>query len=318
MNTKVVNIYNPELKNRFLEDNQFTPHLLKKYRSIFSQLYDFEVKYDKDVCLIDDVVILQEIFNNMSGVTSNSIYTAKTCLKRYCVWCVNHDIDGAVNIVDNLKIENVDKFKSTMIKNPFYLQEFLDDVFDKEDENTIDNVYRCIYWLAYAGLGNDDIVLIKSDDVDFDTMSVVYNKESYPLYGEGVRAFKKCLYLTQFKVIHPRYEIQCDRVVGNQLLRGVRSDLYISTAKTAISRKLSSGHSFVKLTIDKARTSGFYYRLYEQEKYGVPIEFRTIAKKQMSQKEHNFNSKYTWNRVESTMASRLKDDYYKWKAAFNL
>lgn len=318
MDAKSSQMYNEELKTRFFESEKLSESVQTKYRSIFKRTSKWENKYGKDLCLIDDVNILQEIFDDVSGISYRTSYTTKSTLKRYLDWCVGSKISGAVNIIDSIKIKNVDDFKNTMVQDPLHFQKFLNDIFDNEEKNTIENTYRCLYWLGFAGVKSIDTTEIKTDDVDFTTMSVKYKNESYPIYKEGVTCFRKCVELREFHFIHPRYESVLDRHNSDQLLRGIRGDMVFSTSYSRISRRITANNTDTKLSYEKARMSGFFYRMYEQEVYGVKLDFKEIAQEYMSDRTYHLKNTHAVQRVRNTIAKSFEEDYNKWKVAFNL
>lgn len=319
MNEKeATQMYNEELKNKFFESERLSESLKTKYKSIFNRTSKWECKYEKDLCLIDDIKLLQEIFNDISGVSYRTSYATKSTLKRYFEWCVESGVKGAVNLIGSIEIKNVDDFKNTMVQDPLHLQRFLNDIFDSEEENTIDNTYRCLFWLAYAGISSDDAVRIKTNDVDFVTMSVKYNNESYPIYKEGIKCFRKCVELKEFNFIHARYESVLDRYNSSQLLRGIRGDMVYITSQSRISRRVTAKNTGTKLSYEKSRMSGFFYRMYEEEVYGIKLDFKVIAEEYMSGREYHLKDKHSTQRVRNTIAKSFEEDYSKWKTAFNL
>ena len=319
MNTTVDNhFYNEELKRKFLNSADLSKSGIQKYEHFFEQTCKWEKQYNTDLCRMNDIKMLQEVFDSMSGVSYRSAHTIKSIFKRYIDWCIQEAVEGAVDITNKIVMGNPDVFKETMVQSPMYMQKFLNEVFMPENTNTADNTYRCLFWLAYSGMRSSDALLVKTGDVDFNTMSVKYNGTSYPLYKEAIPAFKNCVELKSFTYINPRYTSVLPRYNSDQLLRGIKADMTLITVKSYMSRKVSASNAHVKLTYDKARMSGIYYRMYEQEVYGVELDYPNLALKYMSEKEYHFKNKYSYQRLKNTIARGFADDYRKWKTAFNL
>ena len=98
-------------------------------------------------------------------------------------------IRDSVNVVDVLE---------NMVSDPGGLQSLLDRLFYPERELRIDCIYRCYYWLAFAGFKLDDVFKINIADVDLESMVVHFEDEEYPIYKEALPAFKNASTLNAF------------------------------------------------------------------------------------------------------------------------
>lgn len=129
--------------------------------------------------------------------------------------------DGMLNI----EAAGLAKVRRQMVSSPLHLQRVLDEVFDKESEETIDVTYRCYYWMAFGGIKEDDTLLVRASDIDFANMEIVYQDTHVPLYREALPAFHKAAELNSFCYKNPNYSrtITRDRVSGDTLMRGIRA-----------------------------------------------------------------------------------------------
>lgn len=138
-----------------------------------------------------------------------------------------------------LRRAGLSKVKRQMISSPLHLQRVLDEVFDKESEETIDVIYRCYYWMAFGGIKEDDTLLVKASDIDFANMEIAYKDTHIPLYREALPAFHKAAELNSFRYKNPNYSrtIIRDRVPGDTLMRGIRAVTKTATLRSILSKK---------------------------------------------------------------------------------
>ena len=165
-------------------------------------------------------------------------------IKRYIKWCKEDGLPNVTDSVNYVKIDGEIGVRQRLVKSPLHLQVCLNRVFEKEEEDTIDILYRCFFWMAYAGISEADTLKIKISDVDLLNRKIVYNNIEYPIYDEAFRAFKKCIELNYFDKKHPRYNnpLRRYRVEGDMLLRGCGGKDSIPNLERVISFKCN--HTF--------------------------------------------------------------------------
>ena len=128
-----------------------------------------------------------------------------TILKEYVKWCIAMKVPGACDGMLHIEAVGLDKVRHQMVSSPLHLQRFMDSIFDSESDETIDNIYRCYFWMAYGGIDEDDTILIRNEDVDFSEMIIRYKTISVPIYREALPAFRNAVNLTSFVYKHPNY-----------------------------------------------------------------------------------------------------------------
>ena len=224
-----------------------------------------------------------------------------------------------------IKTVGLDKVKQQTIASPKHLQNYLNAICEPANMKATDNIYRCYYWLAYAGMAEEDIFKVKCSDVDFNKLIVQYNQKYtvVPIYPEGLEAFHNCVELSQFRYIHPNItkEIWKDRADGDILIRGIKSVSTIKAFRVELSRrsKQKSDKTPLKLSHFRVWLSGVFYRMYEQEIIGVPPDFNAIVAQQMEGKTYKLDSGR--NTIEAKHRQLVRDyeeDYERWKLAWFL
>ncbi len=315
-------MYNSEQKIRFIRAYTSSIHTANVAATIFQKLAAYEEAWDADLCT-RSAEELQPVINEIVGLRLKSRWMSMSILREYTKWCMLMDIPGACDGMLHVTFTSVDKVRRQMVANPYHLQKYLDEIFDKESKKTIDNLYRCYYWMAYGGISEKDTLTIRKSDVDLEQMIIHYGNTSVPIYREALPAFQNVLQLDYFVYLHPRYEeIERERVPGDLLLRGIKAMTKTMTIRTTLSRKsaaaLESKKTEMQLSFQRISLSGLFFRVYEQERAGVKPDFTEAAIQFMGRKEY---TSYEQNVVEHRMKQIIRnyiDDYQRWKLAFSM
>lgn len=318
-------MYNAEIKHQFMREVvSTTPWKLKLCESVFNNTEEYEAEWKADLCT-KSAEELQPMVNQISGFRARSKWSRLILLKDYVKWCIEMEVDGACSGMLEIKTVGLDKVKQQTIASPKHLQNYLNAICEPADMKATDNIYRCYYWLAYAGMAEEDIFKVKCSDVDFNKLIVQYNQKYtvVPIYPEGLEAFHNCVELSQFRYIHPNItkEIWKDRADGDILIRGIKSVSTIKAFRVELSRrsKQKSDKTPLKLSHFRVWLSGVFYRMYEQEIIGVPPDFNAIVAQQMEGKTYKLDSGR--NTIEAKHRQLVRDyeeDYERWKLAWFL
>ena len=293
---------------------------------LFKAFAPFEEAWGADLCT-RTAEELQPVVEKLCGPRSTSEYRRLVVLRSYVNWCIANKIPGAIDGVSELNALGLKKIRETSVKSPAHLQRCLNQVFDPEDEHTVDNTYRCYYWLAYGGMPEEEILSVISSEVDFQNLEVRHAGFTIPIYREALRAFRNCAELDHFVYQNPGYVNKKDiirfRAEGDVLLRGIRAVPAIMSMRTELSRRtkkvFDAGKTNVRLSYNRVRLSGFFYRQLENEEQGLPLEFESVAAL------YNNGEEYNLERTNKTQAGKrreiardLQRDYERWKAAYSI
>ncbi len=219
-----------------------------------------------------------------------------------------------------LKTEMDEKMKRMMIASPVHLEAILNKLFEPVVSETVDCLYRCYLWMGFAGLEEAEALEVTVDEVDFDTMTIEHGGRSYEIYREAVPAFKMACNATEFRYVNPNYTEEKqggyrNRYPGKYLMRGIRSaQIKLTTIRSAIEKKLKAAG--VETTYGKIRLSGLFYKTYEMERFGEPVNFDAYIVERIGKTEHKYHVNYTRNKLANSIRRDLEDDYECWKAAF--
>lgn len=317
-------MYNEDLKQKFIANYTQKDSTKAVCITLFNSLEKYERRLDADICTVNQET-LEPIINEIVSFRSKYKITRLAILKSYANYCISMKIPNACDGLLNVDTYGIDQVKTHMVSDPFMLQMYLNSLYEPESEETTNNIYRCFYWLAYAGIKENDILNIESADIDFENMLIRYDGLNYPIYSESVPAFKNCVYLKQFKYINPRHanDKYLDRVPGNQLLRGVKGMQDIKTMRVSLSRvskkKMDEGKTNLKLSCNRVWLSGLFYRKYERELAGIPVSFMEDAVQFVGNKTYKLDScRKSISNKTCEIAHSYEEDYQRWKLAFNL
>lgn len=316
-------MYNEEIKTGFIKQYTKSINTAEVCRQTFDTMQSYEEQWGADLCT-RTAEELRPAIETMVGFRVKSKYMRLIILKDYVKWCIACGIPNACSGMLEIDGFGLGKIRSMTVYGPEHLQKCLDEIFDSEQEETTDCIYRCYFWLAYSGMREEDIMNVSVFDVDLSNLVVRHNGNEYIIYREAIRAFRNASTLNEFVYKHPNYPkpILRNRVEGTQLIRGIRAIPSQFTIRSEISRRISKkmkdGETSIKLSYYRVWISGLFYRMYINEKNGDPVSFRDAALSFMDGKEYKLDSGR--NTIEAKQRQIMNDylqDYERWKAAYH-
>lgn len=312
-------MYNENLKTQFIREHTNSLSRAKLCTVIFNQTEKLEKQWGKDIYIQDDDTAINAIIQEVSGVRSRTGYVRTAIIKEYIKWCIANQLPGACDKLLHINTFEADTLKDHLVSNPAHLEKYLNEVFKPTEHQTIENIYRCYYWLAYSGLEEENIFNITNENIDLSRMVIKHYQNEYPIYREGVMAIKSCMDLTEFRYSHPNYrsDVWRERTPGDILIRGIKSEKSIKAMRTSLSRMSKKAGSKLKLSYYRVWLSGTFYRMYEKEQMGIQPDFTGIALKRMKN-DNKFDSmkghqeSYYYHRV----IADYQRDYRRWKDVY--
>lgn len=159
---------------------------------------------------------------------------------------------------------------------------YLDKAFVNESQETIDNIYRCYYWMGYGGISEEDTLFIKNSDVDLSKMLIHYKDTSVPVYA----------------------------ATKTMTIRSTLSHRSADAIKT--------GKTEQQLSFHRIWLSGLFYRVYERERAGVPANFSDAAVSFMEGRTYLLNGREKIEHKKNRIERDYMEDYQRWKLAFSI
>nr|WP_290461216.1 hypothetical protein [Acutalibacter muris] len=316
-------MYNEEMKSRFIREYTGSLNTANVATTIFNAMEEHEKSWNADLCTRSSEE-LQPVITEITGLRSRSKWMALTILKEYVKWCIAMQVPGACDGMLQIQTVGLDKVKHQMVSSPLHLQKFLDDVFDPESEETLDNIYRCYFWMAFGGIDEEDTILIQNEQVDFGQMVIYYKTTNIPIYREALPAFRNAVSLNSFLYKHPNYSkpVRRDRVPGDTLMRGIRATTKTFTMRTTLSKRnikaIEDGLTDLQLSFYRVRMSGLFYRVYEMERAGIPTSFSEAALRVMDGKTYTLHGREKLEHRQNKIERSYMEDYQRWKLAFSI
>jgi len=317
-------MFNSNLKEKFIKAYTTSISLREACVSAFNVFEKYESEWGADLCT-KSAEELQPIVDASVGFRARSKHLRMRILCDYVKWCMKNGEPGACDGMLRVQISGVEKMRQQTVTSPLHLQVYLNKIFAPENEETTDNIYRCFYWLAYAGMEEEEILKVRISEVDFSNMTVKHNGKEYPIYREALRAFKNCVNLTQFLYKHPNYSsdkiVYKDRAPGDTVIRGLKAPPSTQTVRVELSRRskeaIESGITDLKLSYFRVWLSGLFYRMYERELAGFPVDFSSAAAQFMDGKSYKLESgRNTREAYQRKVAKGYFEDYEIWKMTF--
>lgn len=317
-------MFNQELKERFIREHTSSISVANACMSLFNAIEKFEVGWEADICT-RTAAEAQPVVDEIAGLRTGRKQLRVNILKDYVKWCITNNIPGACDGVLQTDTSGAENMRKKTVKSPLHLQMYLNALFEKESEETLDNIYRCFYWLAYAGMAEQDIFNVKVMDVDLSNLSVRFDGYEYPIYREALDCFRNCVHLSQFVYKHPNYTntgvVYKPRADGDRLIRGLRPTVSVPAMRVELSRRSARGieehKTDLQLSYYRVWLSGVFYRMYELERAGFPADFSGVAANFMEGKQYKLDtSRLTREGYRRKVTGEYLHDYENWKKTF--
>ena len=328
-------MYNVELKQQFIESYSTSEKTKDSVRNIFKRIQPYEESWESDFCTMSTKVI-QPVVDAILGVRETGKWRGISILREYSKWCILAKYPRACDGIMHVNLMGLNKIREQMVSSPLHLQQCLDDLFDPEAEETLDVIYRCYLWMAFGGMPEKDALLVKAEDIDFNSRIIRYGEKGVvTVYSESVAAFNKAAFLPSFLYKNLNYEaeaIRRNRVDGDTIMRGINSVASLSSIRGYVSaltrnspesKKTMAGrrnkNPKQRLSYSRVKLSGTFFRIYELERADAG-ERALTALKALAEADMKNIIKATDIRVRKHMQNRKEklyiDDYQRWKLAF--
>lgn len=304
-------MYNEAQKLSFMQDYSSNRHTQKRVIYLLNSFEQIENMTNTDLsCLSCEQ--LCSVLDRLATSERRSVDTIRI-IKKYVEWCGAHGLSFNKNIW-KVQPDPTEAVKKQLVASPLHLQMIFNNMMDLEEMDSVDCVYRCFLWLAFAGLRMRDAVFITKANIDFMAHVIRYSGVSYEIYKEAIPALLKACELTQFNYYHPNYSpVLKQRATGESILRTfkpVAPETQLINLRGRITAHCkNTTHS---LSYKRVYDSGNYYRLYERERAGIPVNLSEIVAREMEGKIY----KKTLKRAAQEVERDVKLEYNMWKQVY--
>jgi len=314
-------MYNKATKSMWAEDYLLS-HRGDSLRGVVIGLMSRFAPYEKalgaDLCTWTDTDYIKRVLSDVLPPATMTRKSNIVILRNYVAWCVDHAVPGAVNVLNSICYNDdadLSAYKR-LVSNPKHLAVYLDQVLGTELRINEDCVRRCFMWLAFIGIPTGEATLVSCKDINFDNMEIVYNQIPYRIYHESVKALRMIAESDTIERVRGQFVHIEQRSPGNMLLRGIgdagKPDIRYDTLSRTLSKMeneaIRSGKTDRRLSYTDVYRSGVFYRMYNDEVNGFPVDFSVIP--------GIFGSKTEDKTTIQYIIRKYRQDYENWKRAY--
>lgn len=226
-------------------------------------------------------------------------------------------------VPDSVFEPDVRELRLVWVANSLHLQTILDGYYEPESYLSFDNIYRMVYWCAFAGIFEEDLYAVSTDNADQLRRRVTVGGKEYQFPREAQTCFLNCCRLDAFYDVRitedGRNPRRHQRIPGTELLRGRADGMSINTLKASLSRRnrtaLGRNQELHRLNYAEVWHSGLFCRMASRQMARLPVDFSDAAMLLARRKCEGRTEKDVL-RVARATEKRLRSDYERWKAAF--
>lgn len=292
-------MYNEERKKTYL--SQTGDKIALKQ---FPNIEPFEESMGKDLCEMSKEE-LQRIADKTLGVLPTTLLDTMRSVASYRNWCMENGYK-VFPLEHPIQLDSTKRIRECMVASPMHLQTILDKVFNQPERETVDCLYRCFLWMAFAGIYDQkDAVGVKTDEVDLDNLVIRHGGKVYEFERIALPAFRVACTAESFLYEHPKYKspIWRKRLESPYLMRSFRAkQISLRSIHPSIYLRFEEKAPESGVTYNRIFYSGVFYRAYEMERAGFPPNFDSLLL------DIGFNR---------SKRSSLMRDYAGWKKAFS-
>lgn len=255
-------------------------------RRLFNFFEPYENEWGKDLACAD-FDQLRAAFDQFLDERKESQYHTLNCLHAYYHWRRKQGLPVS-DALPRLHMDDRDRTTEQYVSGPEHLNEVLRFVFSSAKPER-DALVRACLWLAYAGLRPEEAMRVRNDDVDLRSMRIHLGGLDFPVYAEAVPDILVAMEATQFRVQRERQgDYARKRAEGDLLLRTYDKEPKLSFYRIHISRVMAGFEGAppprdipllpYKLSFYHAYVSGHFFRMFEMERRGLPIDVSVILR----------------------------------------
>ncbi len=330
---KEIELFNPELKNLFLDAAE-NPHSKLNRLSAVKRFTEREKELQKDLYAFDDEEISKFIMNGDLGMKHQSIEVNLSFIKSYKDFCMTQDYvrDNVAQLSPGLVyVRPVNAYRSGLVANSADLQKCLDDIFQLTDPGNpaLSDIVRGYVWLAFSGMDDNSAILLQKHNVIFEEQKIAFNGREYKIYPESIHALRICCNATHLTMMKNRTYGSVPRVKSNLILR-TSNDVAIDRMSRSLAGLLvrrmgmcdDEGVPHRQLSYLRVWNSGIFSRAYDIElaggdaaEYLGKFAAEVIAERD-ARKKYMTPGRFKLSTKIADLKSALSEDYITWKQAF--
>lgn len=317
--------YNALRKIEFLNSKlgAITEQSVMPYSRLFKAIREDEKKYQNDICDFSYDALMDTMSLRFSkGFRSKSVQLS--LLGEYIDWCIANRLkktdENPIRLIKSTDIDTSVQIRKQLLRDPEQLYSILDTILpsEKDDCPTIDIMYRLLCLLIYEGFTENEALLIKKTDVNFEDGTIISGGKTITMSDRLIAIVKQVYDLEViYKNIHSGALAAIKLDDGDNLFRithyANKTDRIQMNLRFRLSKLRkdygNETYEIISLSPNRLLLSGIYYRLYNKEKDGHKLKNEDFIFDDTKLK--NKNQIYTHTYIN-------KIEYAQWKKAFKL
>ena len=317
-------MFDARTKIEFINDYAGEKGFAMTLRRLFNFFEPYEKEWGKDLACVD-LDSLRAAFRQFLNERKDAQYHTLNYLHAYYHWRRRQGLPVSDAIV-RLHMDDRTRIVQQYVCGPEHLNEVLRFLFSSAKPER-DALVRAYLWLAYAGLRSGEVVRVRTEDVDLRNMRIHLGDLDFPLYAEAVPDILTAMEATQFCVLREKQgNYARKRAEGDLILRTYEREPRQQFYRMHIVRVLKSFEGappprdvpFLphNLSFYRAYVSGHFFRMFEMERRGLPVDMSVILRPDMFAGEGDLADFADDPSVSSRRVPAYTKEYNAWKDAF--
>ncbi len=167
-------MYNKPWKKEYISQEKTNEIALS---ALFKRIGVYEERYGKDLCEMN-LEELKSVFIALNIISNQTKLSFKSMMIGYIDWCISTNKTSRENALRLLNVNEIvspNAIETGMIKSPEEVSEILEKAYPQDYRTLFPNkavLSQLIFWLLYSGLKDDEISLLKKDDLDIENKTI--------------------------------------------------------------------------------------------------------------------------------------------------
>ena len=317
-------MFDARTKIEFINDYAGEKGFAMTLRRLFNFFEPYEKEWNKDLACVE-LDLLRAAFRQFLSERKDAQYHTLNYLHAYYHWRRRQGLPVS-DAIPRLHMDDRNRTTEQYVSGPEHLNEVLRFLFSSAKPER-DALVRAYLWFAYAGLRSGEAMRVRTEDVDLRNMRIHLGDLDFPIYAEAVPDILAAMEVTQFRVLREKQgNYARKRAEGDLLLRTYEREPRQQFYRMHIVRVLKSFEGMppprdvpilpCKLSFYRTYVSGHFFRMFEMERRGLPIDMSVILRPDMFAGENDLADFADDLTASSRRVPAYTKEYNAWKDAF--
>lgn len=317
-------MFDARTKIEFINDYAGEKGFAMTLRRLFNFFEPYEKEWNKDLACVE-LDLLRAAFRQFLSKRKDAQYHTLNYLHAYYHWRRRQGLPVS-DAIPRLHMDDRNRTTEQYVSGPEHLNEVLRFLFSSAKPER-DVLVRAYLWLAYAGLRSGEAMRVRTEDVDLRNMRIRLGDLDFPIYAEAMPDILAAMEVKQFRVLREKQgNYARKRAEGDLLLRTYEREPRQQFYRMHIVRVLKSFEGMppprdvpilpCKLSFYRTYVSGHFFRMFEMERRGLPIDMSVILRPDVFAGENDLADFADDLTASSRRVPAYVKEYNAWKDAF--